>query len=107
IGHDRESARQGAGGPAGEGRGRGGPPGDPDRRGSHLTLRHPDAWRICRALAEDAGVVCDYREPDRLRIGPSAAYTRFTDVWDALDRTRRLVAEGAHTRLPHEKARIT
>ncbi|MFD4792821.1 kynureninase [Streptomyces anulatus] len=82
-------------------------PEDPDRRGSHLTLRHPDAWRICRALAEDFGVVCDYREPDRLRIGPSAAYTRFIDVWDALDRTRRLVAEGAHTRLPHEKARIT
>ncbi|MET9503388.1 kynureninase [Streptomyces sp. NPDC006622] len=82
-------------------------PRDPDRRGSHLTLWHPDAWRICRALADEAGVVCDYREPDRLRIGPSPAYTRFTDVWDAFDRTARLVESGLHTRLPREKARIT
>ncbi|MFF2144922.1 kynureninase [Kitasatospora sp. NPDC058190] len=82
-------------------------PEEPDRRGSHLTLWHPDAWRICRALAEEAGVVCDYREPDRLRIGPSPAYTRFTDVWDALDRTRTLVADGRHTRCSREKARIT
>ncbi|MEU3606829.1 kynureninase [Streptomyces sp. NPDC035033] len=81
-------------------------PADPDRRGSHLTLWHPDAWRICRALA-DEGVVCDYREPDRLRIGPSPAYTRFTDVWDALERLRRLVESGRHTRLPHERARVT
>ncbi|KUO08882.1 kynureninase [Streptomyces sp. DSM 15324] len=82
-------------------------PEDPDGRGSHITLWHPEAWRICRALADEAGVVCDYREPDRLRIGPSPAYTRFTDVWDALDRTRRLVDSGRHTRLPREKARIT
>lgn len=82
-------------------------PADPDRRGSHVTLRHPDAWRICRALAEECGVVCDYREPDRLRIGPSPAYTRFTDVWDALDHVRRLVADGRHERIPREKARIT
>ncbi|GAA2598309.1 MULTISPECIES: kynureninase [Streptomyces] len=82
-------------------------PAQPERRGSHVTLWHADAWRICRALADDAGVVCDYREPDRLRIGPSPAYTRFTDVWDALDRTRRLVESGGHTRLPREKGRIT
>ncbi|MEU3092055.1 kynureninase [Streptomyces massasporeus] len=82
-------------------------PEDPVRRGSHVTLWHPDAWRICRALADDAGVVCDYREPDRLRIGPSPAYTRFTDVWDALARTRRLVESARYTRLPRERARIT
>ena len=82
-------------------------PADPDRRGSHVSLWHPDAWRICRALAEDAAVICDYREPDRIRVGPSPAYTRFTDVWDALDRMRDLVANGRHERFPHEKARVT
>jgi kynureninase len=81
-------------------------PRDAGRRGGHVSLEHPDAWRICRALA-DAGVVTDYRVPDRLRLGPSPLYTRFVDVWDAADRLRRLVAAGDHERLPRERPRVT
>ena len=76
-------------------------------RGSHVSLAHPDAWRICQALAADAGVVCDFRPPDRLRIGPCPAYTRHVDVWDALDRLRKLVIRGDYQRFPAEPARIT
>jgi kynureninase len=82
-------------------------PRDPRRRGGHVALEHPDAWRICRALAADAGVVADYRVPDRLRLGPSPLYTRYVDVWDALDRVRGLVAAGGHERFPHEPPRVT
>jgi kynureninase len=28
-----------------------------------------------------------------IRLGPAPLYTRFVDVWDALDRLRRLCAE--------------
>jgi len=31
--------------------------------------------------------------PDMIRFGPAPLYTRFVDVWDALDRLRRLCAE--------------
>ncbi|GGQ42241.1 kynureninase [Streptomyces mutabilis] len=82
-------------------------PRPPERRGSHLSLYHPDAWRICQALAADAKVVCDYRVPDRLRIGLSPLVTRFTDVWDALARMRDVVAEGTHTSRPAGLARVT
>ncbi len=71
-----------------------------------MSLEHPDAWRICRALA-DSGIICDYRVPDRLRIGPSPLYTRFVDVWDAMDRLRDLVATKEYTRLPSERPRVT
>jgi kynureninase len=81
-------------------------PRDAGLRGGHVSLEHADAWRICRALA-DAGVVADYRVPDRLRLGPSPLYTRFVDVWDAVDRLRRLVAAGEHERLPRERPRVT
>jgi kynureninase len=81
-------------------------PRDPGRRGAHVSLEHPDAWRVCRALAA-AGVVCDYRVPDRLRLGPSPIYTRFVDLWDAVDRLRRLVAAGEHEHLPRELPRVT
>jgi len=81
-------------------------PRDAARRGGHVSLEHPDAWRICRALAA-AGVVADHRVPDRLRLGPSPLYTRFVDVWDGVDRLRRLVAAGEHERLPRERPRVT
>jgi kynureninase len=65
-------------------------PREDERRGSHVTLAHPEAWRISQALIE-AGVIGDYRTPDRLRLGPAPAYTRFTDVWDALDILRAIM----------------
>lgn len=66
-------------------------PRDPARRGAHVTLRHDDAWQICVALTR-AGVIGDYRTPDRVRLGPAAISTSFTDVWDAIDRLREIAA---------------
>jgi kynureninase len=67
-----------------------------ERRGSHVALAHADGWRISQALIDVARVVPDFRAPDRLRLGPAPIATRFVDVWDALDRLRRLVERGAH-----------
>jgi kynureninase len=66
-------------------------PRDPARRGNHLTVSHPRAEQIGAALVGEAGVVPDTRPPDRIRLGPAPLSSRFTEVWDALDRTRRLV----------------
>jgi kynureninase len=76
------------------------------RRGSHVCLRHPEAWRIGRALIR-SGVIGDYRTPDRLRLGPTPITTRFTDIWDALDATRRIIEDRAYEDLPPEPARVT
>ena len=73
-----------------------GSPADAARRGGHVALRHPEARRIDRALNQTAGVVTDFRAPDTIRVAPMAAYTRFTEVWDALDRLRALVERGDH-----------
>jgi kynureninase len=65
-------------------------PRDPAARGSHLSLSHPDAARLCRELVHRARVVPDFRAPDRIRLGLAPLTTRYVDVWDALDRLRRL-----------------
>ncbi|CAL9647492.1 Kynureninase [Streptomyces sp. enrichment culture] len=82
-------------------------PDDPARRGSHLALAHPDAARISRALRVRQRVVCDFRPPDRLRIGLAPLYTRFTDVHDGLDRLRTLLESRGHEDLPAETPRVT
>lgn len=59
-------------------------PREHERRGSHLTLAHPDAYAVVQALIA-RGVVGDYREPDCMRFGLTPLYLRFVDVWDAVD----------------------
>jgi kynureninase len=81
-------------------------PRDPLRRGGHVTLAHPQAWQLTQALL-DRSVVPDFRTPDRVRLGPAPLYTRFVDVWDAMDRFRDVLASGAHERYPSQRARVT
>jgi kynureninase len=82
-------------------------PRDPAARGSHVALRHADAWPICRALIERANVVPDFRRPDIVRLGFPPLYTRFADVWDAMDRLRGLVAAGEHHHVDPRARRVT
>jgi kynureninase len=66
-------------------------PREPGRRGSHVTFGHPDAERIVARLAA-AGIITDYRTPDRFRLGLAPLTTRFTDVWNAAATARGLIA---------------
>ena len=84
-----------------------GSPRDPVRRGSHVSLRHPEAWPICRALIELAAVVPDFRGPDSIRLGVAPLYTRFVDAWDAIDRLRGVVERGDHRRFDATPGRVT
>ena len=83
-----------------------GSPREAARRGAHVALRHPQAWPVCRALI-DEGIVGDFREPDILRFGFPALYTRFADVWDAMDRVRAIVDAGEHEAFAGPRARVT
>jgi kynureninase len=84
-----------------------GTPREAERRGAHVSLRHPDAWRICRALIEQADVIPDFRAPDSIRFGFAPLYTRQVDVWDAVDRLAGIVESGEHERRDAAKARVT
>jgi len=71
-------------------------PRDPARRGAHVSLRHPDALAISRALVDQERAVPDFRAPDLLRIGLSPLSTSLADVEEAVVRIERLVARGGH-----------
>jgi kynureninase len=69
-----------------------GSPRTPERRGSHISLHHPEGYRINRALIEEMNVLPDFREPDNLRLGLTPLYTSFSEVWQGVDRIRQVVA---------------
>ena len=71
-----------------------GSPRDPAARGSHVALVHPDARALSQRLIDD-GVIVDFRTPDVIRLGLSPLTTRFTDVYDGLDRIRGMLGENA------------
>jgi len=63
----------------------------PDRRGAHLTLEHGRARQLCQLLAQ-AGVLTDFRTPDRIRLGMAPLTTTFTDVAQAILHLAELAA---------------
>ncbi|WP_091244576.1 kynureninase [Klenkia soli] len=81
-------------------------PRDAAHRGAHVSLEHPQAWQLTQALV-DHGVVPDFRTPDRVRFGPAPLYTRFVDVWDAVDRLAEILAADDHLRYPATRSRVT
>lgn len=63
-------------------------------RGSQVSFAHPThGYEIMQALIA-RGVIGDFRAPDILRFGFTPLYTRFTDVWDAVDRLRSILQTG-------------
>jgi kynureninase len=81
-------------------------PRDPAIRAGHVSLAHPEAYQACQALIA-ADVVPDFRAPDRLRLGLAPATTSHTQVWDAMERLRAIVASGDHLTYPAERATVT
>ena len=83
-----------------------GSPRDPNQRGGHVSLLHPDAYPITQALI-DRKVIPDFRAPDTIRLGLAPLYTTFTDVWDAVEVITDVVASGAYREYPAEPEGVT
>jgi kynureninase len=79
-------------------------PGSSQRRGAQVSLRHADGLAIVRAVV-DRGVIGDFRPPDMCRFGLAPLYTRFVDLWDAVERVAEVVENGT-SRLPKYREEV-
>ena len=70
-------------------------PRDHARRGSQVSLRHPEAHAVVQALVA-RGVVGDFRSPDVLRFGFAPLYVRHVDVHAAVEHLVSVVEQGEH-----------
>ncbi len=73
-------------------------PRDPEQRGSHVSMRHADGWRVSQVMIDHANLIPDFRPPDNIRFGFAPLYTSFLDVHTAVLRITELFAAGTMAR---------
>jgi kynureninase len=84
-----------------------GSPRDPARRGSHISIRHREGYRINRAMIEEMNVIPDFRAPDNIRLGFAPLYVSFGDIREGFNRIRKVVEEKRYEKYPTQKLAVT
>jgi kynureninase len=84
-----------------------GSPRDPERRGSHISLRHPDGYRVCQALIHDWDLIPDFREPDNIRLGFAPLYTSFLDLYQTAFALSEVITGQSYEQYSSERAKVT
>ena len=84
-----------------------GTPRDPAVRGSHVSIRHPEGYRINRALIEEMDLIPDFREPDNIRLGIAPLYNTFEEIYEGVERIRCVVEEKRYLHYPEKRLAVT
>ncbi len=84
-----------------------GTPRDPSVRGSHVSIRHPEGYRINRALIEQLDLIPDFRAPDNIRLGIAPLYISFEEIYEAVERIQRVVEEKLYLHYPQQRLAVT
>ncbi len=88
-----------------------GSPGQPDKRGSHVTLKHVEAYRICKALIDkevgQRSVIPDFREPNNIRLGITPLYTSYEEIYLAVEKLRLIMEKKWYEKYPRTRDTVT
>jgi len=88
-----------------------GSPRDPQQRGSHIALRHAEAFRINQALIHPVEgrpvIIPDFREPDNLRLGIAPLYVSHLDMVRTVQRLIEIVDTKEYKRFHHDLPAVT
>lgn len=90
---------------------RAGSPGFAEKRGSHISLKHAEGYRICKALTDpevgECVVIPDFREPNNIRLGISPLYTSYEDIFRAMVQMKEIIAEKLYENYPNTRDQVT
>jgi kynureninase len=80
---------------------------NPEERGGHISLVHPEAKRISIALRLFANVIPDYREPNSIRVAISPLPTSYVEIWNGFARLRDLTATRQYEKISTTNVKVT
>lgn len=80
-------------------------------RGSHVSVCHPEAYRICKALIDPGTggktVIPDFREPDNIRLGITPLYTSYMDIYEAVNQIKMITEQKLYSHFSEQKEKVT
>ncbi len=82
-----------------------------EKRGSHVTLKHAEGYRICKALSDPGKgkhvVLPDFREPNNIRLGITPLYTTFEEIFLALEQLKQIMETKDYEQYPSSRDLVT
>jgi len=82
-----------------------------EKRGSHVSLKHAEAYRICRALIDpgvaDRVVIPDFREPNNIRLGITPLYTSYEEIHTAMEQVKYILEQKIYEKYPRRRDKVT
>ncbi len=82
-----------------------------EKRGSHVTLKHAEGYRISKALIDpsvgDQVVLPDFREPNNIRFGITPLYTTYEEIYSAMRKVQHIMENALYKRYPKRRELVT
>ncbi|WP_082232554.1 kynureninase [Halobacillus massiliensis] len=73
-----------------------------ESRGGHVSLIHPEAASICKALKSE-GVIPDFRSPNVIRLAPVALYVSYEDTYEMVMILKEIMEQKKYKQFKNER----
>ena len=80
-------------------------------RGSHITIQHKDAWKICKLLVKGVKnrkkIIPDFRPENNIRLGYSPLYVSFIDLYETVITIKEILENKEYLKIDNSKSEVT
>ena len=80
-------------------------------RGSHITIQHKEAWKICKLLIKGdknrKRIIPDFRPENNIRLGFSPLYVSFIDLYETVIAIKDILENKEYLKIDDSKPEVT
>ena len=80
-------------------------------RGSHITIQHNEAWKICKLLIKGdknrKRIIPDFRPKNNIRLGFSPLYVSFIDLYETVIAIKDILGNKEYLKIDDSKPEVT
>ena len=80
-------------------------------RGSHITIQHKEAWKICKLLIKGdknrKRIIPDFRPENNIRLGFSPLYVSFIDLYETVIAIKDILGNKEYLKIDDSKPEVT
>ena len=80
-------------------------------RGSHITIQHKEAWKICKLLIKGdknrKRIIPDFRPKNNIRLGFSPLYVSFIDLYETIIAIKDILENKEYLKIDDSKPEVT